>query len=648
MKFRKDINGLRAVAVIAVVLFHFGILRAQGGFLGVDIFFVISGFLMTGIIAGKLNNGSFSLWSFYIDRGRRIVPALIFLCLVLLGAGWFILTPDNYRVLGKHVVASLAFVSNGIFWLEANYFDQASRQKWLLHTWSLSVEWQFYLIYPILLIVLRKLLNKTLGKIIIAVIALISFVFCIYLSARQPTSAFYLLPTRAWEMLAGGLVYFFPVHLRGRKPFIMQLCGICLIGGSIFFFEGRWSGWYALVPVLGAVLLILAGECHSRLLDQPLLQFIGKISYSIYLWHWPIVVSLYYLGLSERLGWVISALGVSIVAGWLSYALIEIPGKSGNRKKGRRAFLLGAGSTTLAGLAVGSVVFASQGFPNRMSADFLVRTKDLVMPLENNGWCFYSVDSIPQLRVGQDGLKCEIGDQSSPVRGLSFGDSYAGQYDPFWHKVAVDNHVRINSIATNWCYPSLTDKFPHPENVKSNHQCLVNRKYLSAHMSDYDFLIFSGAWSSVYARGDIQEVADVVAQAAKKVKLVILMAAPTTYDTDPVFRYENALLLGMPFDIHRVEKLSDRLTVEANNVVRQMAMRYENVIYLDRDSLFNIDGVPSDVSKDNVPYSFGGNHISIFGAKSAALNFEKTRLYLKLQEWFVQIRKQPLMAKAAP
>ncbi|MDR3410361.1 MAG: acyltransferase [Formivibrio sp.] len=204
MNFREDINGLRAIAVVAVVLFHFGVIGFQGGFVGVDVFFVISGFLMTYQIIGKMENETFSIFHFYAGRARRIVPALLVLCVVLIIVGWFLLAPDAFKALGKHSLSSLLFVSNFAYWQEASYFDEAARSKWLLHTWSLSVEWQFYIIYPIAIVVMRSLSSLQYVRIAIVISALASFAISLIYSPIYYTATFYLIPFRAWEMLGGG------------------------------------------------------------------------------------------------------------------------------------------------------------------------------------------------------------------------------------------------------------------------------------------------------------------------------------------------------------------------------------------------------------------------------------------------------------
>ena len=165
MQFRKDINGLRAIAVIGVVLFHFNPSWMPGGFAGVDVFFVISGFLMTKIIFRGLEQDSFSVLKFYVARANRIIPALSLLCLVLLSVGWLFLSPLEYRALGKHIVSSITFISNIIYWTESGYFDAASQGKWLLHTWSLSLEWQFYIIYPLILVAMKQFLSLKIMKV---------------------------------------------------------------------------------------------------------------------------------------------------------------------------------------------------------------------------------------------------------------------------------------------------------------------------------------------------------------------------------------------------------------------------------------------------------------------------------------------------
>lgn len=327
--FRDDINGLRAWAVVAVVLYHFGVPGFAGGFVGVDVFFVISGFLMTGIVVRGLEREgkNYSILSFYMSRARRILPALIVLCAVLLVAGWWVLLPPDYKMLGGHAVASLSFLSNIQFWREAGYFDAASHEKLLLHTWSLAVEWQFYLLLPIAFWTIWRLAPKRRSLLIATWIGLAaSLVLSIAISNSQPSAAFFLLPTRAWEMLAGGLIFF--AHgkpLAGRSQRVMEGAGFLLIASSILIFDelSSWPGWRALLPVIGTAAVLAAARSQSAFTGTVFAQWIGTRSYSIYLWHWPIAVALTHLTLDGNPWAIAVGLAVTIVLGALSYQCVE-------------------------------------------------------------------------------------------------------------------------------------------------------------------------------------------------------------------------------------------------------------------------------------------------------------------------------------
>ena len=324
MQFRKDINGLRAIAVIGVVIFHFNDNWLLGGFVGVDVFFVVSGFLMTKIIITGLEQQEFSLIRFYLSRARRIIPALAFMIFILLIFGWFYLSVVDYSILSKHSISSIGFFSNLYYLSESGYFDVDSHKKWLLHTWSLSVEWQFYLIYPVIILLLLKSGFKKKIKLSVILLSIVSFIYCVYLTNISPNSSFYILPTRAWEMMVGGIVYFYPISVSNKIKRMFEFSGLSLILIAYFTVSSSnvWPGYLTLLPVLGAGLIILANYNQSRITGNFFLQHIGKYSYSIYLWHWPIVLSFGYFGLSTTQH-LISGIFLSLVAGYLSYILIE-------------------------------------------------------------------------------------------------------------------------------------------------------------------------------------------------------------------------------------------------------------------------------------------------------------------------------------
>ena len=330
-KFRADINGLRAWAVAAVFFFHFGIPGFRGGFVGVDVFFVISGFLMTGLVVSGLERGVFSVWSFYLGRARRIVPALLALCALLLALGWWVLLSPVYKMLSSHAVYALTFLSNIEFWQEAGYFDVASHEKWLLHTWSLSVEWQFYLVLPLVLWLAWRVKPGRAGQLwVVAIGFALSLAASVWTTQSAPGAAFYLLHTRAWEMLGGGLVYLLGHKwvLSQRQRQAMELGGLLLIGISVLVFDKTtaWPGWRAMIPVMAAA-LVLAANRASFWTAGRLPQWIGDRSYSLYLWHWPIFVALLYVQISANPLAIAAGLALTLVLGHLSYVWVEQPSR---------------------------------------------------------------------------------------------------------------------------------------------------------------------------------------------------------------------------------------------------------------------------------------------------------------------------------
>ena len=293
-QFRTDINGLRAYAVILVVLFHFKVLGFSAGFLGVDIFFVISGYLMSKIIIEKLNENNFTFFDFYLSRALRIIPALFFLILFITILGWFIFIPEDFKNFSKDARYSLTFLSNNLYYRQAgDYFAANTHDKALLHTWSLSVEWQFYLIFPILLVAFQKFIQpkKLMGLFLILLFSA-SLLSSIIITPKDSIYAFFSLTTRAWELIAGGLVYYYfknfePSLLIGNSIFSL---GTLLIVLSLIIFntETTWPSYSALLPVMGTMCILIANQQNCILTSSKPIQWLGNCSYSIYLWHWPI------------------------------------------------------------------------------------------------------------------------------------------------------------------------------------------------------------------------------------------------------------------------------------------------------------------------------------------------------------------------
>lgn len=438
--FRKDINGLRAWAVIAVLLFHFGIPGFGAGFVGVDIFFVISGYLMTGIILRGLEQGDFSLRQFYLARARRIVPALMLLIVVLLALGWFWLPTPDYKGLGRESTYALGFISNAFYVRTAGYFDSAAHEKWLLHTWSLGIEMQFYLLYPVLALVLWKIKSgvRTFAWSLVSLFAL-SLGWSLYISALKPVEAFYLLPTRGWELAAGGLLFLLerkaPRWLVGKGFWVYSAGLLFWLIGFVLIDAGLvWPSGWALLPVLGTALIILANQATSQpiWLVNPLTQWLGNISYSLYLWHWPLVVALYFVGLHNNLGWITAGLLLSLLLGQLSYRFVENPVRKGLARVNYKPQLLLLGFVAL-GVGLSAKAVRSLSFEGRLPALVELASGEVTNRDPRTKECFSAAKTTSP--------GCIYG--AEQIGAVLMGDSHSASVVTALGKVALENEMGV-------------------------------------------------------------------------------------------------------------------------------------------------------------------------------------------------------------
>ncbi len=376
MQYRADIDGLRSLAIVPIVLFHAGFPLFSGGFVGVDIFFVISGYLITSIIAKDISNGQFDLWRFYERRIRRIVPALIVMLVVCSVAGWFLLFPLDLQAFGQSMVASTGFVANISFWLQSGYFDTASDLKPLLHTWSLAVEEQFYLFFPLVLLVSVR--NSRDPRRIVWVILLVSFGLSLIGVSRNPDASFYLIPTRAWELLIGSVLALKAVPVvrnhAAREGLACLGLALILVPVLTYTHQTAFPGLSALWPCLGTALIIWTGGAQlaptvvARLLMRRPVVLIGLMSYSLYLWHWPIMVFSHHYRLEKPDLWIKCLLvAASVLAAYLSWMLVEKPARAHSVHLSRRTVFGLAGGAALVAIGIGSV-FWSNGFVSRFPA----------------------------------------------------------------------------------------------------------------------------------------------------------------------------------------------------------------------------------------------------------------------------------------
>ena len=505
-KYRPDIDGLRALAILPVVLFHadFG---CTGGFVGVDIFFVISGFLITSLILKDINEGSFSLITFWERRIRRILPAMAVVVFATLVAGYFLFLPEDFALLGKSVIAQAALLSNVFFWRQSHigggYFANVSDIKPLLHTWSLAVEEQFYVLFPLFLIFLARHKRFSIARAILW-LGIGSFALSVVSSYYKPWANFYLLPTRAWELMVGAFLAAIPAKplSNSRINETFSWAGLGLIFYSLFFYtrETRFPGMAAILPCLGTALIIFSGAkptLISRGLAWKPVVFIGLISYSLYLWHWPLLIFTKYISL-EPSSWKlrVALLMVSVALAVASLKWIETPFRKRFLCPRRPQIFALAGGTILTLLVLGGGVYIERGIPSRKPAK-----AEIFLNSRND--CAFLYNITPQQAA--DGQFIELGAQSTnqPIEILLWGDSHAMAVAPALDELCRRFSVRGVEATYSATAPILKyfkcDKYGLNENAPAFSQSVVEfvaKKHIKT-------VIIAAVWSSY---GPLDEV----------------------------------------------------------------------------------------------------------------------------------------------
>ena len=484
-RYRPEIDGLRAVAVIGVVMFHLG-LGFPGGFVGVDVFFVISGYLITGILLRQLNEGRFSLVDFWARRVRRIAPAALVMVVVTLLIGGFLQTPDRYASLARSAMAHVVMASNCYFTRDQGYFAESSDLEPLLHTWSLSVEEQFYLIFPLLMVFVWKRWN---GRIflLMAVAAVASFAWSLVEVPSDPQAAFFLLPSRGWELLAGAMLAAIPASGMARRPReVVSALGLILVLAPMFLFgkETAFPGPAAIPPVLGAALLIYAGGATlaGRVLSARPLVGIGLISYSLYLWHWPLTVFAREVSFELPLMWKLAILVASLTLGYLSWRWIETPFRTGSflgTKK--RSLRFGALSAVLL-FSTAWGIWNSGGMPSRLPE----RSQQMISDLEWNGGEYSSAKS----------KATQIGERSKgPLDFVLWGDSHGASAAAAVDEVGKKLGLRGRGYLNNGTPPVPGLFFADMDQKGANKMIAMNERVLAEIIeSKPPVVILVGRW----------------------------------------------------------------------------------------------------------------------------------------------------------
>lgn len=480
--YRPEIDGLRAVAVIPVILFHAGLQLFPGGFVGVDIFFVISGYLITSIILAEMLAGRFSLLNFYERRARRILPALFVVMTVCLPVAWLTLDPPDFKYFAKSLVAVPTFSSNVLFWLESGYFDATAELKPLLHTWTLAVEEQYYLFFPLFLMLAWGLGRRWLVA-LLAIGALASLALSHMGARHDATSTFYLLHARAWELLVGSFIAFYfswrprNADAAGHLNQAGALLGALLIGYAVTGFDSGtpFPGLNALVPTLGAVLIIVFANGHTWVgivLSSRGFVFIGMISYSAYLWHQPLFAFARQGSLVEPgLPVMLCLAGLSLVLAWLSWRFIEQAFRKTGAFNRRQIFTFG-GSASALFIVLGLVGYLNNGFTQRFNVD----------P------AFYEEFADPQVRDNCDrnydgkGWNIDfclfgLADENAVPDIAMFGDSHAEALLSTFDQAAREQGETLVHIGLGGCLPLLGVDVAHGNYDLGVCEALASREF---------------------------------------------------------------------------------------------------------------------------------------------------------------------------
>jgi hypothetical protein len=412
----------------------------------------------------------------------------------------------------------------------------------------------------------------------------------------------------------------------------LEVAGVLLILLSYFYISNNdaWPGYLTLLPVLGAFSIIQANR-NSFITNNVIFQKLGLWSYSIYLWHWPVVVALYYLGLNDITS-ILIGIGISLILGAISYHFIE---KKLSFTKPQINFigLLKYPPVTLIFITgvIGTFVYINNGYQERVSAKYLNIVKSISMPKRQNGYCFYDLNKGVEYQADAvKGSSCILGDKTEKPSILLMGDSFAGQYEPFWDYLLKEQKLALNSITTNWCSPSFTDRFIGPDDDNAFEQCIVNRLFIQENMKNYNAVILSGLWGSVYKQGYMDDVYEVVDYASELGLNVIIMASPTSFGFDVTKRFKTAIFNGvLNLDMPPIIKNSDDTAIEANRLLKELSQNRNNVLFLSREDLFD----PSNMYTKHgikLPYSLDGSHISLEGSLESAQFFTQTENYVKI------------------
>ena len=648
--YRPDIDGLRAVAVLAVILYHFNPGWLPGGFTGVDIFFVISGYFIIRIILNEMAAGTFSLVDFWERRVRRIIPAMVVVLTVVSAcAYYFLLIPRDLADYGRSLMAQSTLVSNWWFMQQSSYFAAPDSNIPLLHTWSLYLEAQFYLLFPLLALLLYSTVKKRLGLVMIglAVASFVYGVFLVYVNPEYPFSipllphlwgaatnssaGFYFIASRFWELLVGGIIAAYALEIRNRQlAEVVALVGLGAIGAGLWFLSDAtpFPGVAALLPVMGTAAVIVANIKHQtlarRVLSFPVLVYIGLISYSLYLWHWPLLVFARYqlippetLTLQNQVLLLIAIFILSVV----TYHFVETPVRKKRFLAGRENLFVAAFLSMVTLFAAGFVFVGTNGFPDRVppSARFMAASMSDLNPRQAE--CF------TRTKIGASFDKpCLLGMQDpSKVDFVVWGDCHANIDIPAFDEFGRRTNRTGIFFGAPACQPFLTDK-----PITKDPICIDQLKQVAAYMQAHPTveLYIVSEWERAYKYIDYTEGSDrfsilapllyeTLAKLPREAKITILERTQTFTETtfrSVFFKIVNGEDMPMSMPRHMWEGSLESF----NRGVVEAAAQFQNVRVLKPTDTF-CKGNACYIADDKGFFYADDSHLSVYGVMTNIL-----------------------------
>ncbi len=594
MYYRSEIDGLRAIAVLAVVIFHINPTFLPGGFIGVDIFFVISGFLITKIIFKQINDGEFNLSNFYLKRIKRLLPLFFSVAIVSLILGYFLLYPSIYKVLSRDVIASNLFLANVMASISGNYFD-ADKVKPLLHLWSLAVEEQFYIIFPTLFLVLFKFLNRY-KLFILLILFLSSLMLAEWMSAtpRYAHYSYFLLPTRMWELLAGCILAIVqPNPIKKYNIFISYLGVVFIILGLVLINENSvFPGLITLLPIVGSLLIIIAGnKGFGYLLSSKIILFIGVISYSMYMWHWPLIIfyKVIYPDFQFHIISGIVFIASLIFISHLSKKYIEDYFRFKKIKSGFLVIWSYLLIPTILLVTLSLFIYFSKGIPSRYNVDEKINVTSTV--------------KCPALTVG-----CFItNNKSTDNQVLLLGDSHAQHFANLFGLWFDQNNLSLKLYSSGGCnFYSDEVISPNCENVKEELRNVISKSKT---------IIIAKRSDNLYKDEKfLQEFTDYInALTHEGHNIILIKQVPKFLNSGFLEKWMQARRYGFEF----VDKdfVIDENYKLSNSILEEKFKDNKQVYILDFNDILTPNGVVLKYDEKGIPIYYNSNHLTAYGAE---------------------------------